>query len=103
MAGIDMILLALPGDRVVAVRFGCNQPVERVDIEACPCDRIPQMLAFIPSIDGAVPDDARDLVQEGEPLARLGCRDRSEEHTSELQSLMRTSYAVFCLKKKRHK
>src|SRR3546814_8726055 len=27
-------------------------------------------------------------------------RPRSEEHTSELQSLMRTSYAVFCLKKK---
>src|SRR3546814_8791053 len=26
-------------------------------------------------------------------------KDRSEEHTSELQSLMRTSYAVFCLKK----
>src|SRR3546814_10229017 len=29
--------------------------------------------------------------------------DRSEEHTSELQSLMRSSYAVFCLKKKTHK
>src|SRR3546814_7796652 len=28
---------------------------------------------------------------------------RSEEHTSELQSLMRTSYAVFCLKKKIHR
>src|SRR3546814_10301057 len=28
---------------------------------------------------------------------------RSEEHTSELQSLIRISYAVFCLKKKRHK
>src|SRR3546814_4688060 len=28
---------------------------------------------------------------------------RSEEHTSELQSLMRTSYAVFCLKKKNNK
>src|SRR3546814_1846847 len=27
--------------------------------------------------------------------------DRSEEHTSELQSLMRSSYAVFCLKKKK--
>src|SRR3546814_8793550 len=27
--------------------------------------------------------------------------ERSEEHTSELQSLMRTSYAVFCLKKKK--
>src|SRR3546814_9025948 len=30
----------------------------------------------------------------------LGCSVRSEEHTSELQSLMRISYAVFCLKKK---
>src|SRR3546814_3993654 len=30
-----------------------------------------------------------------------GSRDRSEEHTSELQSLMRISYAVFCLKKKK--
>src|SRR3546814_8586331 len=32
-----------------------------------------------------------------------GSRDRSEEHTSELQSLMRISYAVFCLKKKKKK
>src|SRR3546814_1848393 len=31
---------------------------------------------------------------------REGLQDRSEEHTSELQSLMRISYAVFCLKKK---
>src|SRR3546814_7659260 len=31
----------------------------------------------------------------------LGFTDRSEEHTSELQSLMRISYAVFCLKKKK--
>src|SRR3546814_6750107 len=30
-------------------------------------------------------------------------RERSEEHTSELQSLMRSSYAVFCLKKKNEK
>src|SRR3546814_4441679 len=30
------------------------------------------------------------------------CERRSEEHTSELQSLMRISYAVFCLKKKRN-
>src|SRR3546814_4198292 len=32
---------------------------------------------------------------------RAGRRDRSEEHTSELQSLMRNSYAVYCLKKKK--
>src|SRR3546814_7263356 len=31
------------------------------------------------------------------------CSCRSEEHTSELQSLMRISYAVFCLKKKKEK
>src|SRR3546814_7883163 len=37
-----------------------------------------------------------------EPAARLRAR-RSEEHTSELQSLMRISYAVFCLKKKTNK
>src|SRR3546814_2686911 len=34
--------------------------------------------------------------------ARYGPDARSEEHTSELQSLMRISYAVFCLKKKKH-
>src|SRR3546814_2596672 len=32
---------------------------------------------------------------------QAGHADRSEEHTSELQSLMRISYAVFCLKKKK--
>src|SRR3546814_6770244 len=43
-----------------------------------------------------------------EPILRLALSstaktttDRSEEHTSELQSLMRISYAVFCLKKKK--
>src|SRR3546814_6492142 len=36
-------------------------------------------------------------------LTRFGLEvERSEEHTSELQSLMRISYAVFCLKKKTH-
>src|SRR3546814_14505810 len=35
------------------------------------------------------------------PEADVGNAKRSEEHTSELQSLMRISYAVFCLKKKK--
>src|SRR3546814_4782655 len=35
----------------------------------------------------------------GEREALAGAGERSEEHTSELQSLMRISYAVFCLKK----
>src|SRR3546814_2557774 len=53
------------------------------------------------------PGDAAALgadneVQTGEHLLAHLCgeADRSEEHTSELQSLMRISYAVFCLKKK---
>src|SRR3546814_4946240 len=42
---------------------------------------------------------------EGRPAGRTeqGEEYRSEEHTSELQSLMRISYAVFCLKKKKQK
>src|SRR3546814_14475924 len=41
-----------------------------------------------------------DRLGEGVALAGADA-DRSEEHTSELQSLMRISYAVFCLKKKK--
>src|SRR3546814_7610131 len=37
------------------------------------------------------------------PIFPPACGGRSEEHTSELQSLMRISYAVFCLKKKKKK
>src|SRR3546814_4112197 len=44
-----------------------------------------------------------DLVLDPAATMRRSCREvrRSEEHTSELQSLMRISYAVFCLKKKK--
>src|SRR3546814_4311250 len=47
---------------------------------------------------------AEDMRQGSIVLASLllDAANRSEEHTSELQSLMRISYAVFCLKKKKH-
>src|SRR3546814_10308728 len=52
--------------------------------------------------DIAETGDAGDLARQHD----IGCAtdrvDRSEEHTSELQSLMRISYAVFCLKKKKN-
>src|SRR3546814_6447427 len=41
--------------------------------------------------------------RQSAPLLLKFGTERSEEHTSELQSLMRISYAVFCLKKKQHK
>src|SRR3546814_1739262 len=47
--------------------------------------------------DGYVPAVAQDRVKNVRPAFEA---IRSEEHTSELQSLMRISYAVFCLKKK---
>src|SRR3546814_8953956 len=40
-----------------------------------------------------------DVTEETEEIVLVGGLVRSEEHTSELQSLMRISYAVFCLKK----
>src|SRR3546814_2570052 len=54
---------------------------------------------------GRAVQDRRDAVRgEHPPRQRPGLESaggRSEEHTSELQSLMRISYAVFCLKKKK--
>src|SRR3546814_1307313 len=50
------------------------------------------------------PEDQRNLLAAAERAELRGfemsAQTRSEEHTSELQSLMRISYAVFCLKKK---
>src|SRR3546814_4799415 len=43
-----------------------------------------------------------DVMLPGHECCRLPADGRSEEHTSELQSLMRISYAVFCLKKKKY-
>src|SRR3546814_2155670 len=43
---------------------------------------------------------AKGLELAGRIAAAADAANRSEEHTSELQSLMRISYAVFCLKKK---
>src|SRR3546814_8118637 len=48
---------------------------------------------------GGKPEDSASFLG----AAHRSFMDRSEEHTSELQSLMRISYAVFCLKNKHHK
>src|SRR3546814_3483069 len=75
--------------------------------------RIFQQLSFLHIDDAGLHGGIGDLLRRRaarQLLAALGvddavvyrlCRARSEEHTSELQSLMRISYAVFCLKKKK--
>src|SRR3546814_4106036 len=56
------------------------------------------------AVDGSREQHAKRSVggrRQGRKADRRGRHHRSEEHTSELQALMRTSYAVFCLKKKK--
>src|SRR3546814_7756701 len=64
-----------------------------------------QFRAALGDPDPAVRPDAHLLRDEPRrPAARRAVENpRSEEHTSELQSLMRISYAVFCLQKKKKK
>src|SRR3546814_6192274 len=66
--------------------------------QGCEGARCQRSIVMLPRMK--VRTEIGEEVTEQQPhQARL----RSEEHTSELQSLMRISYAVFCLKKKKHK
>src|SRR3546814_9033938 len=79
------------GVRGLAVR---GQPLRRGQMQAACGTRHALLQAPL--------QEAREQVVIAEPLSLLVHRQqRSEEHTSELQSLMRISYAVFCLKKKK--
>src|SRR3546814_3385986 len=76
-------------------------------------DTIPSILIGVPGAAGSAATvmDGYPMARRGEAGRALGASytasliggvfGRSEEHTSELQSLMRISYAVFCLKKKK--
>src|SRR3546814_3110995 len=72
---------------------------------------LPAPIADAPKAGGKEADDQERqydfyTVLPGQEVAMSDAElaaSRSEEHTSELQSLMRISYAVFCLKKKTHK
>src|SRR3546814_3366051 len=75
---------------------GTHCPIRSIDLV------VGNRPASTPMGPGAKPRD--DSGECGNVQALLETRDfsRSEEHTSELQSLMRISYAVFCLKKKKN-
>src|SRR3546814_1243251 len=78
----------LPGNFELRANYGYNQLRSEVNSSL---DYMPRHIASIWS--------TKTFGLADEAQLRLGAR--SEEHTSELQSLMRTSYAVFCLKKKK--
>src|SRR3546814_7651243 len=71
-----LVLRLREGESRLVVEVQLQQRGPPVGVDACP--------GGVAQGDDVVPDDVR-----------------SEEHTSELQSLMRISYAVFCLKKKK--
>src|SRR3546814_3452661 len=56
---------------------------------------------FLRRIEARTDAEIGGALQDAAVWEAAGNRVRSEEHTSELQSLMRISYAVFCLKKKK--
>src|SRR3546814_2406499 len=62
---------------------------------------VEQGAPFEAGVEARVSQRLAELAAGGFELMNLSVPGRSEEHTSELQSLMRTSYAVFCLKKKK--
>src|SRR3546814_2557770 len=73
--------------------FQGDKPDVRDVIERC--DEASQLGFVVDNLD-----NEGTAILENAALVDV-CRSRSEEHTSELQSLMRISYAVFCLKKKK--
>src|SRR3546814_9107098 len=83
---------------------GSNQH-QRVDLELLH----PKVVDRLAQREEPAEEIGCDIAGRGQPLRCAGNQPfdriadpRSEEHTSELQSLMRISYAVFCLKKKNH-
>src|SRR3546814_2275529 len=83
--------------RRVNPQAGCN-PIEAVTLKfASPVARATALAATLSTADGQrLAAKASDSDRNDPWLTEV----RSEEHTSELQSLMRISYAVFCLQKK---
>src|SRR3546814_1411763 len=77
-----------------SLRERCFRKVERGDLMACLCQVRGHAAAHIAQADNC----DLHIIQ-----LQIHSSRRSEEHTSELQSLMRISYAVFCLKKKKKK
>src|SRR3546814_4280506 len=84
--------------------YALDQPEKVPDYVASLLDRRVAAWQFEPTVhDGRAvavrsPMSVRMVAR---PVGEDGFEVRSEEHTSELQSLMRISYAVFCLKKKK--
>src|SRR3546814_9166245 len=91
--GVD-VRLGVTVDRIASAH-GRVSGVHLVSGEVLPCQLVIVGIGIVPAIEPLRAAGAQ--CSNGVDVDGL----RSEEHTSELQSLMRISYAVFCLKKKK--
>src|SRR3546814_4035271 len=103
MAHLSPLLFACA--LVLATGLAWSQQIRQPEpwgVQPAPRPVQPQV---IPANPGQRPRSTSPVPGEGPakllPVQPPQVRTRSEEHTSELQSLMRISYAVFCLKKKK--
>src|SRR3546814_7351274 len=102
---VDLPDLLAPGDlivfndtRVIPARlFGRKSTGGRVEVFV---ERVLGAQEFLAQLGVSKTPKAGGIIEIGDDRLTVL---RSEEHTSELQSLMRISYAVFCLKKKKYK
>src|SRR3546814_5417938 len=94
---VGKVILAMGAHAAVPPIPGMDSVPYLTSTSALALDRLPKSLLVI---GGGVIG-----VELGQMFSRLGVdvTIRSEEHTSELQSLMRISYAVYCLKKKKRR
>src|SRR3546814_8360914 len=76
-----------------------REEVRKAEIDADDAPAVVQLAGWEPAV---MAEAARIAVDGGAAIVDINM-GRSEEHTSELQSLMRISYAVFCVKKKTKK
>src|SRR3546814_6637466 len=101
--GVDVGFVQIAG--LVARRIVCEVKLD----EPVRAGQLFGLIRFGSRLDVYLPEGVAPLVVPyqttiaGETVIADLQSDRSEEHTSELQSLMRISYAVFCLKKKKTK
>src|SRR3546814_10762646 len=91
----------------VGVAVAAHRFVEVVDLEvlarAVDAERLQHHAVEVVAVHAEQHvGEEREVFRRAIPPRRQAgmCGERSEEHTSEIQSLMRISYAVFCLKKK---
>src|SRR3546814_2422265 len=97
-SAVDKVEQALAAGRDVRIAYVYRDPVEALTGGAIPrAER--QAVKFGSGRTVPLVEHAKTHIGVRPVMEALAAR-RSEEHTSELQSLMRISYAVFCLKKK---